>query len=102
MRVNMSATGSLILPARFGYTWDQPVQRCFAECQTRAAKFPDISPTAPAHRAAVHQPCGTRIARQLLQTGVILLPLELRAQSGVFLHRRSLAPIALQPCFLGH
>src|SRR5688572_2519580 len=71
-RVNMSATGSLILPARFGYTWDQPVQRAFAKGQTRAGEFTDIRMAAAAHRATVHQAGRARITWQLRQRGVIL------------------------------
>src|SRR5688572_4165308 len=96
-RVNMSATGSLILPARFGYSRNQPVQCPLAESQTRAGKLADIRMAAAAHRAAVHQPGRTRVARQLLQRGVILLLFQFGAESGVLLHRLSLALVALQP-----
>src|SRR5687768_11699039 len=96
-RVNMSAIGSLILPARFGYTWDQPVQRAFTEGQTRAGKFADVGVAAAAHRAAVHQAGGARVARQLRQRGVVLFLLQFGAERGVFLHRLSFALVALQP-----
>src|SRR5688572_23540126 len=96
-RVNMSAIGSLILPARFGYTWDQPVQRAFTEGQTRAGKFADVGVATAAHRAAVHQAGGASVARQLRQGGVVLFLLLFGAARGVFLHRLSFALVALQP-----
>src|SRR5436190_14978898 len=72
-RVNMSATGSLILPARFGYTWDQAIQRAFPESQTGAAKLAEIAATAPAHGTTIHQTGWAGVARQLLEGRVILL-----------------------------
>src|SRR5687768_2462175 len=79
-RVNMSATGSLVfLPARFGYAWDQAVQRPLAESQTRAGELADIRVAAAAHGAAVDQAGGARVAGQLLQRGVILFLFQFRA-----------------------
>src|SRR5215469_4133035 len=54
IRVNMSEIGSIIkLPARFGHTGDQAVQRGFAKRQTRTAELAPIAAAASAERTAV-------------------------------------------------
>src|SRR5688572_10374244 len=76
MRVSMSAIGSLMLPARFRYAWDQAVERRFTEREARRGELAKVPATAPAHFAAVHQAHRARVLRELRQPGVILLRLQ--------------------------
>src|SRR6266850_8578318 len=77
IRVNISEIGSIIkLPARFGHTGNQAIQRRFAERQPRAAELPPVTPAASAHRTTVHQPRRTRVPRQLRQADIIALGLQ--------------------------
>src|SRR5262245_59396104 len=103
MRVNMSEMGSvIILPACFGHTRNQTVQRGFAERQTRHTELADVSVTATADGAAVHQPGWAGVTRQLGEARVITLGLQFSTHRGILLHRRRLALVALKPCFLRH
>src|SRR2546423_813966 len=96
MELNMSAMGSLILPASLRYAWDQAIQRRFAKRQTRAGKFADVCVASAGDLAAVDQADWTGIARQLLQRGVVLALFQFGAQGGVFFYSFSFALVALQ------
>src|SRR5688572_5973894 len=103
MRVSMSEIGSTIkLPARFRHSRDQARQRGFTERQARTIELANIPMPPPAHRAAIHQARRARVARQLGQSGVIFLRLQLGAERGIFLYRLLLALVALKPCFFCH
>src|ERR1041385_5560785 len=103
IRVNISEMGSvIILPTGFGDAWNRSVEGRFAEGHARAIELAQVAVTSPAHGAAVHESCWTRVARQFGQGGVIALRFEFRPQRGEFLHRGRLALVALQPCLLRH
>src|SRR5580693_2197079 len=103
IRVNMSEIVSvIILPTRFGYSRDKPIQGPLSERQARAAELAQVAVAASAHRAAVHQPGWARVARQLRQSAVIALGLHLRPDRGVFLDRFRLPLVSLYPGFLRH
>src|SRR5436305_2710404 len=59
--------GSRPLPGRLDHAGDLPVERELAECDTGDAEFADEATRAAAHRTAVADAGGGRIARQLLQ-----------------------------------
>src|ERR1035437_781999 len=88
MRVNMSEIGSVInLPTGFHNTGNQTVQRGLPESKARRGEFAQITTPTAAGRATVHQPRWAGVARQLRETGVVALGLQLRADRGVFFHR---------------
>src|SRR5258708_929325 len=99
MRVNMSEIVSVIgLPARFGHTGNQPVQRRFAESHARTTELAQVTMAPSAHRAPVHHARRARVAGQLRQAGVVALGLQLRPQRLVLLNGLLLLLVAFQPC----
>src|SRR5205807_7387623 len=103
IRVNISEMGSVInLPTGFSHTGNQPVQGGLAESQTRITELAHKAMTPSAHGAAIDQARRARIARQFRQALVIFAGLQLRAHRGVFLDRRGLPFVSLNPSFLCH
>src|ERR1035437_6377501 len=91
IRVNMSEIGSVIkfLPTGFGHTGNQPVERRMTKRQTRGVELAQVTATASAVSAAIHQPRWAGVARQLGEAHVIAFRFQFSADCGVFLHRRS-------------
>src|ERR1051325_9371600 len=103
IRVNISEMGSvIILPTGFGDARNQAIEGRFPESHARAIELAQVAMAPSAHGASVHEPCGTRVARQFGQRGIIALGLQFRPQRGKFLHRGRLALVALQPCLFRH
>src|SRR5215472_8296544 len=87
IRVSMSEIGSFIqLPTGLGDAGDQTVESGLAEGQARAAEFSQVTVAAAAHGAAVDNPHGAGVARQLGQTGVIVFGLQFGAKGRVLFH----------------
>src|SRR6266513_2793914 len=91
-----------ILPARLGYARNQALGRQLTESETRQFEAADKRAAAARHFATVHNTRRTGIARQLRQAGIVLLRFQLSPQRSIFLHRRALAFIAINPGSLGH
>src|ERR1051326_3412471 len=88
IRVNMSEIGSVIaLPACFGHSWNQPVQRGFAKGQARETEFAQKTVAASAHRTTIDQTAGAGVTRELGQAGIVFLRLQFRANGGILFHR---------------
>src|ERR1700722_14574308 len=91
-RVNISEIGSvifcdIILPTGLYDAGNQSIQRPLAERQAGNPKLAEVSMTASAHRATIHQARWAGVAGQFLQAGVIALRFQLSTESGVLLHR---------------
>src|SRR5271170_3558526 len=74
MRVSMSAIGSVMLirdslPARLDHARHLTAHRQLAQLDAAEAELAVHAPRAPGQRAAIAQPRGRGIARQLLQLG---------------------------------
>ena len=91
-----------ILPARLRHARDEPLRSKLAKSETRNLEAANEGAAAARHLAAIYHPRRAGIARQLRETGIILLRLQLGAHRGVFLHRRALAVVAIDPGGLGH
>src|SRR6267378_1146079 len=88
------------LPAGLRHARDQSLRGELAKRQPRDLEPANERAAAARHFATVHHPRRASVAGKLRQTGVILLRLELGADRGVFLHRRALALVAINPgCF---
>src|SRR5712691_3766177 len=90
------------LPAGLRHARDQALQGELAKREPRDFKPANERAASARHFATVDHSRRAGIARKLRQTGVILLRLELGADRGVFLHRRALAFIAINPGCLCH
>src|SRR5205823_8990713 len=90
------------LPARFGYARDEPLRSQFAKGKTRKLKPSNKCAPPPRNFAAVHDPGGACVARQLRKAGIIFFRLQLCAQCGILLHARALPLVTINPGSLGH
>src|SRR5438046_10631849 len=90
------------LPARFGYASDEPLRSQLAKGETRNLKPSNKCPPPPRNFAAVHDPGGACVARQVREAGVILFRPQLRAQCGILLHACPLPLVTINPGSLGH
>src|SRR5207244_2577144 len=92
----------VVLPAGLRHARDQSLRGKLAKRQPRDFEPADERAAAARDFATVHDPRRAGVAGELGQTGVILLRLELGPERGVFLHRRALAFIAINPGCLCH
>src|SRR4029077_6444852 len=88
------------LPARLGDAGNQSARRQLAKSQPRNLEPPDKCPSPAGNLATINHPHRTCVARQLREAGIVLLCFQLRPQRGIFLDRRALAFVAVDPgCF---
>ena len=90
------------LPARLGHARDEALGGQFAEGEPGDFKSANKGAAASGDLAAVHHPGGAGIAGELGQADVVLFRFQLSALSGIFLDRRALAFIAVNPGCLCH
>src|SRR6266567_6651647 len=90
------------LPAGLRHARNQTLRGELAKRQPRDFEPANERAAAARHFATVHYPRRAGVARKLRQTGVILLRFEFGAERGVFLHRRALAFVAINPGCLCH
>src|SRR5207249_5551816 len=75
-------------------------RRQLAKSQPRNLEPPDKCPSPAGNLATINHPHRTCVARQLREAGIVLLCFQLRPQRGIFLDRRALAFVAVDPgCF---
>src|SRR5207248_8082564 len=101
-RASHPKTDLVVLPTGLRHARDQSLRGELAKRQARDFEPADERAAAARDFATVHDPRRAGVTRELGQTGVILLRLELGAERGVFLHRRALAFIAINPGCLCH
>jgi len=91
-----------ILPARLRHARNEPGGSKFTKSETRNFEAANEGAAAARHLAAIYHPRRAGIAGQLRETGIIFLRFQLRPYRCVFLYRRALALVAIDPGGLGH
>jgi hypothetical protein len=91
-----------ILPARLRHARNQPGGSKFTKSETRNLEPANEGAAAAGHQAAIYHPRRAGIARQLRETSVIFLRFQFCPHRCVFLYRRALAVVAIDPGGLGH